>query len=107
MIDLAHRFYAAMVVPFDSQGRVDEPAYRELIQYYMQEPFRSVGGLIVNPEAGEVYYLTRQEKRRLVELAIRETNGRMPVFGGVFELTTEGCVACALDAKAAGVDGLL
>jgi dihydrodipicolinate synthase/N-acetylneuraminate lyase len=106
MTDLARRFYTAMVLPFDRNGKVDEAAYRDLVQYFLQEPFRSVGGLIANPEAGEIYYLTREEKRRIAEIAVREAGGKMPVFAGVFDLTTEGCVACAMDAKAAGVDGL-
>jgi dihydrodipicolinate synthase/N-acetylneuraminate lyase len=50
--------------------------------------------------------LTREEKRRVAEIAVDEAGGKMPVFGGVFDLTTEGSVACALDAKQAGVDGL-
>ncbi|HJT89842.1 MAG TPA: dihydrodipicolinate synthase family protein, partial [Bryobacteraceae bacterium] len=106
MPDLAHRYYAALVLPFDANGKVDEGAYRDMIRYFLQDRFRGVGGLIANPEAGEVYYLTREEKRRVAEIAVREAGGRMPVFGGVFDLTTEGCVECARDAKRAGVDGL-
>ena len=106
MTDLSRRYYAALVLPFDKNGKIDETAYRDLIQYFLQERFRSVGGLIANPEAGEVYYLTREEKRRVAEIAVREARGKLPVFGGVFDLTTAGCVSCALDAKEAGVDGL-
>jgi dihydrodipicolinate synthase/N-acetylneuraminate lyase len=106
MADLAHRYYAALVLPFDANGKVDETAYREMIRYFLQERFREVGGIVANPEAGEVYYLTREEKRRVAAIAVDEAGGKMPVFGGVFDLTTEGSVACALDAKQAGVDGL-
>lgn len=106
MVDLARRFYVAMVVPFGADGAVDESAYRDLVGYFLQDRFRPVGGLIANPEAGEVYYLTREEKRRNVEIAVEEAGGRLPVFAGVFDLTTEGCVRAALDAKAAGADGL-
>ena len=106
MADLGRRYYAAMVLPFDQNGKVDEAAYRDMIRYFLQEPFRSVGGLIANPEAGEVYYLTREERRRVAEIAVREAGSKMPVFGGVFDLTTQGSVECALDAKRAGVDGL-
>jgi dihydrodipicolinate synthase/N-acetylneuraminate lyase len=106
MTDLAHRYYAALVLPFDATGKVDETAYREMIRYFLRERFRAVGGIVANPEAGEVYYLTREEKRRVAEIAVDEAGGKMPVFGGVFDLTTEGSVACALDAKQAGVDGL-
>jgi len=106
MADLAHRYYAALVLPFDRDGKVDEAAYRDMIRYFLQDRFRAVGGIVANPEAGEVYYLTREEKRHVAQIAVDEAGGKMPVFGGVFDLTTEGCVACALDAKHAGVDGL-
>ncbi|MGD1094919.1 MAG: dihydrodipicolinate synthase family protein [Bryobacteraceae bacterium] len=106
MTQLSSRFYAALVVPFDRNGKVDEAAYRDLIQYFLQDRFRLVGGLIANPEAGEIYYLTREEKRRIAEIAVREASGKMPVFAGVFDLTTEGCVTCALDMKQTGADGL-
>jgi len=106
MRDIARRYYTAAVLPFDETGKIDEAAYRRLIRYFLQERFREVGGIIANPEAGEIYYLTREEKRRVAEIAVEEAGGRMPVFGGVFDLTTEGCVECARDAKAAGVDGL-
>ena len=106
MTDLSRRYYAALVLPFDKNGKIDEAAYRDLIQYFLQERFRSVGGLIANAEAGEIYYLTREEKRRVAEIAVREAQGKLPVVGGVFDLTTAGCVSCAVDAKEAGVDGL-
>src|SRR5271155_2004429 len=104
--DLARRYYTATVLPFDERGNVDEAAYRELIRYFAHERFRDAGGIIANPEAGEIYYLTREERRRVAEAAVEEAGGKMPVFGGVFDLTTAGCVECAMDAKAAGVDGL-
>ena len=98
MADLAHRHYAALVLPFDTNGKVDETAYREMIRYFLQERFRAVGGIVANPEAGEVYYLTREEKRRVAEIAVDEAGGKMPVFGGVFDLTTEGSVASSAHA---------
>jgi len=106
MIDLTRRYYSAMVLPFDAKGKPDEGAYRELIRYFLQDRFRRVGGIIANPEAGEIYTLTRAEKLRAVEIAVKEAGGKMPVFAGVFDLTTDGCVECALDAKRAGADGL-
>ncbi len=106
MRDIAHRYFTAAVLPFDDAGKIDQAPYRRLIRYFLQDRFREVGGIIANPEAGEIYYLTREEKKRVVELAVEEAGGKMPVIAGVFDLTTEGCVECARDAKAAGADGL-
>src|SRR5947207_9784772 len=84
MIDLSRRYYSAMVLPFDTKGKPDEGAYRELIRYFLQDRFRQVGGIIANPEAGEIYTLNRQEKLRAVKIAVEEAGGKMPVFAGVF-----------------------
>ena len=64
-------------------------------------------GIIINPEAGEIFYLTREEKRRNVEIALEEVNGKVPIFAGAIDLTTAGTVQVALDgATKAGVDGI-
>lgn len=103
---LRTRYYTAAVVPFDSSGKLDEAALREEIRYFMQDRFRAVGGYIANAEAGEIYYLSPREKRRVIEIAQEEIGGKMPILTGIFELTTEGCVESAKEAKSMGVDGL-
>ena len=84
MTDLSRRYYAALVLPFDKNGKIDEAAYRDLIQYFLQERFRSVGGLVANPEAGEIYYLTREEKRRVAETACPPR----PITSGMLRTST-------------------
>ena len=107
MIPLRNRYYTAMVLPFAADGSIDEPALRDLIRYYLADKrYAKVGGLIANPEAGEVYYLTPAEKRRVVEITMEEAGGKMPVFAGIFEMTTAGCVESAREMKVLGVDGL-
>lgn len=103
---LAKRYYAAAVVPYDKAGCIDEDAYRRQIRYYLQPRFAEVGGFIANAEAGEVYYLSTEEKERLVEIAREEIDGRIPLFSGIFELTTKNCVESAKRIKGLGVDGL-
>lgn len=104
--DIARRLYSALVLPLTDQLQIDEAGFRQLIRYYLAQPFAEQGGLIVNPEAGEVFYLTREEKRRVLEIALEETNGRMPVLAGAFGWTTEEAVELAAEAKAMGADGL-
>jgi 4-hydroxy-tetrahydrodipicolinate synthase len=106
MPSIARKFYTTLVCPFDADGEIDEAGFRRLLQYFLQPRFRDLGGICVNPEAGEVFYLTRAEKRRLVEIALEGTNGRMPVFAGTFGFTTKEVVEIARDAKAIGAHGL-
>lgn len=101
------RLYVAVVTPFKDNFDVDEAALRQLLKYFMQPRFVDAGGaVIINPEAGETFYLDRSEKRRNVEIAMEECGGKVPVFAGIVDLRTEDSVKVAVDAKERGVDGL-
>lgn len=102
------RLFTAAVVPYKAGTfEVDYDAYRQLVRYFLQPKFLNAGGAyIANPEAGEVFYLTYEEKKRIVEIAVEEINGKMPVFAGAIDVTTAGTVRDAVAAKEAGADGL-
>lgn len=101
------RSYVALMTPFKENFAVDEPALRKLLQYFMQPKFIEAGGaIIINPEAGELFYLSREEKRRNVEIAMEECGGKVPVFAGSVDLRTEDAVKVAKDAKQSGCDGI-
>lgn len=104
---LGNRRYVALLLPMTDAFKIDEPAYRKFIQYFLRDKrFLQSGGLCANPEAGEIFYLTREEKRRVLEIAMEEAGGKVPVLAGTWALTTEETVATAKDAKALGADGI-
>jgi 4-hydroxy-tetrahydrodipicolinate synthase len=103
------RCYSALVTPYvpGDPDKVDEDALRRLLRYHLSDEAIAAGiGIIINPEAGEVFYLTRDEQRRNVEIAVEEAGGRVPVFSGAAEPTTKGSALRAVDAIEAGADGL-
>ncbi|OGP63029.1 MAG: hypothetical protein A2169_04845 [Deltaproteobacteria bacterium RBG_13_47_9] len=102
------RIYTAVVVPYkEGSFEVDYDAYRKLIRYFLQPKFIDAGGgIIVNPEAGEIFYLTYEEKKKIVEIAVQEVAGKVPLFAGAIDVTTEGIVRDAITAKELGVDGI-
>ena len=105
--DLAQRLYIAMVNPWQPNTyRLDEPALRRLVQYFLKAGEGHNIGLIVNPEAGELFYMSREEKKRVTRIVMEEVGGRVPVLAGVLDVSTEGTVAVARDMKALSVDGL-
>lgn len=106
MHHLAKRFYTAMVLPTKSDFTIDEEGLRKLTRYFVDHEFAKVGGLIVNPEAGEVFYLDREEKRRAIEIVLDECNNAMPVFAGLYGSSTADLLDVTRDAKAIGVDGI-
>ena len=101
------RLFVAIATPLKENGQVDEAGLRKFLQYFMQPKFIDAGGaMIINPEAGEIFYLSRKEKRRNVEIAMEECGKKVPVFAGVIDLTTDDSVKVAVDAKEVGVDGI-
>jgi len=107
MTTIGHRRYVALLLPFDKSFKIDEQAYRRYVRYFADDPrFAREGGLCVNPEAGEIFYLTRAEKRRVLEIAMEEACGKLPIIAGTWALTTEETVQTAKDCKTLGVDGI-
>ena len=107
MDTVADRCYAAVLLPLTDSLQVDEPAYRRFLRYFVQSPqFAAKGGLCINPEAGEIFYLSRAEKRRVLEIAMEEAHGKLPIIAGTWALTTEETVETAKDVKALGADGI-
>ena len=101
------RLFVALVTPYKENYEVDEKALRNLLRYFMNPKFiEAGGGVVINPEAGEIFYLTREEKRRNVEIAVEECGSKVPVFAGVVDIRTEGATLVAKDAKASGANGL-
>lgn len=102
------RLYLAALTPHkDHTDTPDEAQLRTFLRHVLQPKYIDSGlGLIINPEAGEVAYLSREEKRRNAHIAVDEVKGRIPIFAGVSHPTTAGTVQDAVDAKEAGANGL-
>ncbi|MDC7789874.1 dihydrodipicolinate synthase family protein [Rhodoplanes sp. TEM] len=108
MKTVGDHLYVATLLPYDRHMKIDEAAYRRFLRHFLDnERFVKMGGgLCINPEAGEIFYLSRAEKRRVLEIAQEETNGKVPLIAGTWALTTEETVETAKDCKALGVDGI-
>ncbi len=95
--------FPALVTPFDKETeQVDEQAYRRLIRHVLPD----VDGLVTSGTTGEFPYLTRQEKRRLVEIGVEEAHGK-PVAAGCGASSTQAALTLARDAKEAGASAAL
>jgi 4-hydroxy-tetrahydrodipicolinate synthase len=102
-----HRLFVTPVLPFDDDGKIDEPGYRALLRHFLTPAALDAGiAVIANPEAGELFTLDREERQWVVRTVLEETKGRAPVLAGVVDVTTTGAVQIARDAAELGVDGL-
>jgi len=103
------RKYCAIITPFKCNSlEIDYDAFRNLIRYFTRDPeyVKLKGSFVVNPEASEMFYMTRDERINLIKIMMEERLEDMPIFAGVFGVTVDEAIDCALDAKNLGVDGL-
>lgn len=78
------------ITPVDDQGRVDEERLREYVNWLIQH---GVDGLYPNGSTGEFVRFTPAERRRIVEVVIDQTAGRVPVLAGAAESNVNETVA--------------
>jgi len=96
--------YVALATPFDSEGRIDEDAYRALIRRQIKSGTR---GLVPCGSTGEAATLTHEEFRRALQVALEESRGDVPVMAGVGTNATWKAVEIAREAESLGADALL
>jgi 4-hydroxy-tetrahydrodipicolinate synthase len=82
----------ALVTPLDRNGQIMEEALRKVIDYTIAG---GVHGLFILGSSGEIYGLTPQQKRRVVEVTVEHTAGRVPIYCGASEITTRDCIQTA------------
>lgn len=92
------------ITPADQAGRIDEPAVARLVQRLVEAGVGSIGLL---GSTGTSAYLTREARRRAVEVGVEAAGGRCPIMVGIGALRTDEAVRLGQDAKAAGADAVL
>ena len=94
----------AMVTPFNKSGEsLNESGLRKITNYLIEG---GVHGLFAVGSQGEFWALTADEKRRVWEIVLEETNGRVPVYAGTAAVTTREAVELTRIAEKTGVDAV-
>lgn len=89
----------ALVTPLDEQGNLLEDGLRQVIDYTIQG---GVHGVFVLGSTGEIYGLSDQQKKRVLEITVEHTAGRVPIYAGASEITTRDCIKTARLAEEVG-----
>jgi 4-hydroxy-tetrahydrodipicolinate synthase len=95
--------YTAMVTPFKN-GQVDEKAFRNLIQFQIEN---GVNGIVPTGTTGEAATLDYDEHLRVVELAVEEAHGRCKIIAGTGSNSTRETLELTQRAEKVGVDAAL
>jgi 4-hydroxy-tetrahydrodipicolinate synthase len=92
----------ALVTPFAKDQSVDERAFRALIRAVIEH----VDGLVPCGTTGEFNYLTPDENKRLIEIAVEEAQSK-PVIAGTGAPGTRQAIELARNAQQAGATACL
>jgi len=93
----------AIVTPMNKDESINESAFRKLLNYLIDN---GVHGVFIIGSQGEFYALTKEEKIRLMEIAVEEVNGRVPVYAGTGGITTREVIELNDAAEKIGVDAV-
>jgi 4-hydroxy-tetrahydrodipicolinate synthase len=94
----------ALVTPFKRDQSLDEPTLRKLVRRQIDS---GINFLVPCGTTGESPTLTRAEHLRVVEIAIEESAGKVPVLAGAGGYNTHEVTELARELESLGADGIL
>jgi 4-hydroxy-tetrahydrodipicolinate synthase len=94
----------ALVTPFRRDLSLDEATLRKLIRRQIEA---GIDFLVPCGTTGESPTLNRAEHLRVVEIAIEEAHGEVPVLGGAGGYNTHEVIELARELERLGADGIL
>src|SRR5271155_3878210 len=100
------KFHGSMPPPAPpfKDGKIDEPAYRALIDWQINSGSH---GLVPVGTTGEGPTLTHEEHRGAIDICIDEARGRVPVIAGAGSNNTVEAIELARHAERSGADAVL
>ena len=101
--DFLRGSYPPLVTPFRN-GEVDYGTYANLVERQIREGSH---GIVVNGTTGEPSTLTLQERNRLVEVAVKAAQGRIPVIAATGSQSQAESIELTLGAQRAGAAAVL
>ncbi len=93
----------ALVTPFKND-KLDDETYIKLIHFHIKN---GTNGLVPAGTTGESPTLSHDEHERVIELCVRESNGKLPVFAGTGSNSTEEAISLTTHAEKIGANGAL
>ncbi len=96
--------YPPLITPFDEEGRLDEKALRDHVDFVIEN---GTDGFCAGGSTGEFMNLTREEWERVLQICKEQNRGRVPMLAGGADLATAATIERCRFAESLGYDGLL
>ena len=94
----------ALVTPFTSDGSVDYPSLRRLLDYQLAS---GIDFYCILATTGETPTLTLEERQKIKNLVVETVNGRVPILMGCGGNNTADVVSELHNGDFSGIDGIL
>lgn len=94
----------ALITPMRDDGAIDEPVFRTFIEWQIGQ---GTTGIVPVGTTGESPTLNHDEHKRIVEIAVEVSAGRIPVIAGAGSNSTAEAIELTRHAKQAGADAAL
>ena len=94
----------ALVTPFTQNGKLDEKAFGDFVEWQITE---GSDGLVPVGTSGESPTLTHDEHKRVIEMTMEITAGRVPVVAGAGSNNTAEAIDFARFAESVKADAIL
>ena len=95
--------FTALSTPF-KDGEVDEPTYRDFIEWQIEQ---DIDGLVPCGTTGEAATMSHEEQGRVIKICVEQAKGRVPVIAGAGSNSTKEAIELTKMAKDAGADATL
>ena len=95
--------FTAMITPFKN-GELDEVALRHNVNFQIEN---GTHGLVPVGTTGESPTVTEEEHKRVIQVVVEESAGRVPVIAGAGSNNPVEALAFAKAAEQSGADGIL
>ena len=93
----------ALITPF-KENSLNEDVYRKLIHYHLKN---GTNGIVPGGTTGESPTLSHDEHKKIIQIAVKECNGKIPVIAGTGSNSTYEAIELSKYAEKAGSDALL
>ena len=93
----------ALITPFKND-KLDVETYIKLIHFHIEN---GTNGLVPAGTTGESPTLSHHEHEKVIDLCVKESNGKLPVFAGTGSNSTEEAISLTTHAEKMGADGAL
>ena len=93
----------ALITPF-KDSNLDEESFVSIIHYHLKN---GTNGLVPGGTTGESSTISHDEHKKIIEICVKESNGKIPVIAGTGSNSTDEAVALTKFSEKAGADAAL